>query len=209
MPTATSPRVRYSRACQAKRAASARTWVKDCAHLGPRTLRVYDWVTSYTQAWSRLVDRTTIRRIARDVYGLDELDEVARWQTKRVGESLRKLRDAGVITYSASIGRSGSVLVGLPEPADPVDSPPAEPEEAPYQRTLREDPRGPRPRVPSRQSPHLHARDEKYSETRQACGFCDGQGWVVKAGPTPDATHTMQPCVVCNVNAVTSGNLYR
>jgi hypothetical protein len=105
-------RANYADCCRAARQAFDKLRAQRLgAH--PLKLQTLVAVVELTALYSRLSDEIGVRQLAARVYGVDR-DDLTRSQRQRVGDSLRALRDAGIIEYAPKRGRYGRARIGLP-----------------------------------------------------------------------------------------------
>jgi hypothetical protein len=109
-------RVTYAEAGAAMRAARARAAVVGLTVL---EWQVFAVVAELTASWSKTTDKTSARRIAAMVYGI-EVDQVDGGQRRRVRTALEALDHKGVITFAGARGGwNAGVIIGLPNVLSP------------------------------------------------------------------------------------------
>ena len=84
-------------------------WVIASAMVADPPLTALEWrvlaaVLAFTASFTRFDDDMFVAQLARFVYGIEDRDDLAKWQTDKVGRALRALREKGVIGYPDRVG---------------------------------------------------------------------------------------------------------
>jgi hypothetical protein len=110
---ATGDRVKYRVAGKAYRqAAAVSAKVSTKRELSVFDHRVLEAVTVFLTSFSRVNEWRTLTHLAAFVYQI-HVKTVAGWHRKDVGKSLKRLRNAGVITYTPGRGRGSYGTIGF------------------------------------------------------------------------------------------------